>query len=239
MVRCGLACLAIVGLADAQTHWDPDAKAAVTPQLIQSAFQRAANPALSKAAGNIDHAGCLLRVWYDAMGTILVEQIVKSSGVPEIDHACLAAAIGQPLTVPTPLDPDSGGWTHLPIMWKFGKQSTEEHAEPMEADSGIPGLREGGAMHVGATYYPEAALASRAHGICKVHVAVSAAGDVDALDITQSTGSVELDQACLDAIYAAPFTPGSREGKFVSGTTDVVLDWRLPVGVTQRDQPAP
>jgi len=31
-------------------------------------------------------------------------------------------------------------------------------------------------MHVGATYYPEAAVASRAHGICKVHVAVSEAG---------------------------------------------------------------
>ena len=79
-------------------------------------------------------------------------------------------------------------------------------------------------MHVAPPYYPEAALAARAHGICKVHVAVSDAGDVDALAITQSTGSQELDQACLDAIYDAPFILRRREGKSVSGTTDVVLD---------------
>ena len=75
-------------------------------------------------------------------------------------------------------------------------------------------------------------LAARAYGICKLHVTVSEAGDVDALEITQSTGSVDLDQACLDAIYDAPFIPARREGKFVSGSTDVVLDWRLPEVVT-------
>jgi hypothetical protein len=32
----------------------------------------------------------------------------------------------------------------------------------------------------------------------------------------------------MDAIYDAPFIPGRREGKSVSGTPDVVLDWRLP-----------
>src|SRR5260221_4580317 len=105
-------------------------------------------------------------------------------------------------------------------------------APPMEADPAIPALRDSNAMHVAPPYYPEGALAARAHGICKLHVTVSGAGDVDALDITQSTGSVELDQACLDTIYDAPFIPGRREGKFVSGTTDVVLNWRLPVAAT-------
>jgi len=225
-VRCGFALLAIVSLAHAQPTWDPDAKPALTPQLIQSALQRGLNPALSKAAGKVPHASCLLRVWYNAKGTILVEQIIKSSGYPEIDQACLATAIGQPLTVPVPLDPDNGGWTHLPIVWNFGK--ADNKAQPMEADPSIPALRQGDAMHVAAPYYPDAALAARAHGICKLHVAVSAAGDVDALDITQSTGSVDLDQACSDAIYDAPFIPARREGKLVSGTTDIVLDWRLP-----------
>lgn len=64
----------------------------------------------------VGHAGCLLGVWYNAKGTILVEQIIKRSGYPEIDHACLAAAIGQPLTVPVTLDPGNGGWTQLPIV---------------------------------------------------------------------------------------------------------------------------
>jgi TonB family protein len=237
-VRCGFALLAIVSSAHAQPIWDPDAKPALTPQLIQSALQRGLNPALSKAAGKVDHASCLLQVWYNAKGTILVEQIIKSSGHPEIDQACLATAIGQPLTVPMPLDPDNGGWTQLPIVWNFGKRMADNKAQPMEADPAIPALRQGDAMHVVPPYYPEAAIGARAHGICKLHVTVSEAGDVDALDITQSTGSVDLDQACLDAIYDAPFIPGRREGKFVSDTTDIVLDWRLPEVVTPQNQAA-
>jgi TonB family protein len=224
---CGLALVAIASLAHAQSTWDPDAKPAATPQLIQSALQRGMNPALSKAAGKVDYASCLLGVWYNAKGIILVEQIIKSSGHPEIDQACLATAIGQPLTVPVPLDPGNGGWTRLPIVWNFGKRTTDNRAQPMEADPAIPILRQGDAMHMTAPYYPEAAVAARAHGICKLHVTVSEAGDVDALEITQSTGSVDLDQACLDAIYGAPFLPARREGKFVSASTDVVLDWRL------------
>jgi len=234
--RCGFAFLGIVSLAHAQSTWDPDAKPALTPRLIQSAFQRGLSPALSKAAGKVDHASCLLGVWYNAKGTILAEQIIKSSGHPEIDQACLATAIGQPLTVPVLLDPGNGGWTQIPIVWNFGKRTGENKAQPMEADPAIPALRQGDAMHVAAPYYPEAAVAARAHGICKLHVTVSEAGDVDALEITQSTGSVDLDQACLDAIYDAPFMPGRREGKFVSGSTDVVLDWRLPEVLTPPNQ---
>ena len=232
--RCGILLIAIAGVAHAQSNWDPDAKPGLTPQLTQSAIQRGLNPALYKAAGGADHAGCLLRVWYNAKGTILAEQILKSSGHPEIDQACLATAIGQPLKASALLDPNDGGWTQLPIVWDFVKRKTIDKTPPMEADPAIPALRTGNAMHVAPPYYPETALLARAHGICKLHVTVSDAGDVDALDITQSTGSVELDQACLDAIYDAPFIPARREGKLVSGTTDVVLDWRLP----EADAPA-
>jgi TonB family protein len=237
-VRCGLALVGTASLAHAQATWDPDAKPAATPQLIQSAFQRALNPALAKAAGKVDHAGCLLGVWYNDKGTILVEQIIKSSGYPEIDQACLATAIGQPLTVPVPLDPGNGGWTQVPIVWNFGKRTADNKPQPMEADPAIPTLRQDAAMHVAAPYYPEAAVAAGAHGICKLHVTVSEAADVDALDITQSTGSVDLDQACLDAIYGAAFVPGRREGKFTSGVTDIVLAWRLPEVPAPSNQPA-
>src|SRR5450631_4491962 len=236
--RCGFALLAVVSVAHSQSSWDPDAKPALTPQVIQSALQRGLNPGLAKAAGKVDHAGCLLRIWYNANGTIVVEQILKSSGHPEIDQACLATAIGQPLKVPVSLDPDSGGWTQFPIIWDFVKRAAGDKTVPMEADPAIPALREGDAMHVSPPYYPEAALAARVHGICKLHVTVSEAGDVDELSIIQSTGSPELDQACLDATYDAPFVPARREGKSVSGTTDVVLDWRLPEAVTPTNQPA-
>jgi TonB family protein len=237
IARCGIPLIAICCFAHAQPAWDPDAKPALTPQLMQSALQRGLNPALYKAAGGADRASCLLRVWYNDKGTILVEQILKSSGHPEIDQACLATAIGQPLKAPAPLDPNNGGWTQLPIVWDFVTGKAIGKAPPMEADPAVPALREGNAMHVAPPYYPEAAVAARAHGICKVHVTVSDAGDVDALDITQSTGSVELDQACLDAIYDAPFIPGRQGGKLVGGTADVVLDWRLPEAAAPPKQP--
>ena len=74
----------------------------------------------------------------------------------------------------------------------------------------------------------EAALAARAHGIYELHIAVSDFGNVDSIDIVRSTGSAELDQACRDAIYDAPFVPGRQEGTNARGSTDLVLDWRLP-----------
>ena len=169
LARCGIPLIAIGSLAHAQSAWDPDAKPALTPQLTQSALQRGLNPPLYKAAGGADHAGCLLRVWYNARGTILVEQILKSSGHPEIDQACLATAIGQPLKAPALLDPNDGGWTQFPIVWDFVTRKAIDKAPPMEADPAIPALREGNAMHVAPPYYPEAALAARAHGICKLH----------------------------------------------------------------------
>src|SRR5260370_11623453 len=159
LARCGFALLGIVSLAHAKSTWDGDAKPALTPQLIQSAFQRGLNAALSKAAGKVDHASCLLGVWYNAKGTILVELIIKSSGQPEIDQACLATAIGQPLTVPVPLDPGNGGWTQLPIVWNFGKRTADNKAQPMEADPAIPVLQQGDAMHITPPSYPAPAAA--------------------------------------------------------------------------------
>ncbi len=226
--RYGMTLLVIAGVAHAQSSRDLDAKPGITPQVIQSGLLRGLNPGLAKAAGKVDHAGCLLRVWYSDKGAILVEQIVRSSGHSEIDQACLATVIGQPLKVPDFLDPDIGGWIQIPIVWHFGKRGADDGAPSMEADQAIPALREGDAMHVTAAYYPEAALAAGAHGICKLHVTVSEAGDVDEVNIIQSTGSRELDQGCLDAIYDAPFVPARQEGRFVRGTTDIVLDWRLP-----------
>jgi TonB family protein len=76
--------------------------------------------------------------------------------------------------------------------------------------------------------YPAEALAQRAHGICKMHIAVTEKGAVSSIEITQSTGSAALDEACKEAIYGSPIMPATNEGQPVSGTTDVAIDWRLP-----------
>jgi TonB family protein len=77
-------------------------------------------------------------------------------------------------------------------------------------------------------FYPADALAQHAHGICEMHITVSATGAVSSIEITQSTGSGSLDEACKEAIYKSAFVPATDGKEPVSGTTDVAILWRLP-----------
>ena len=61
-----------------------------------------------------------------------------------------------------------------------------------------------------------------------MQILVSAAGDIDQIQLTKSTGWEDLDTACLDAMYAAEFIPAQRDGQTVAAATTVYLAWRLP-----------
>jgi TonB family protein len=233
------AVLVMVGvgaLADAQPASTPIDHAELTPQLTQRIWLKAFDLGQRKAAGRADRAACLVSLWYNREGTIQAAQLIRTSGFPAIDQACLAAVIGQQLKPPVLLEPERGGWTSLPINWVFTHKADVDAPLRLEPDPAIPALRTGEPMDVGAPYYPPAALAQRAHGICKMHVTVSSAGDIDSIEITQSTGSRELDQACVDALYDAPFVPARLDGRPVVGTTDVALDWRPPVPFTESEK---
>ena len=125
-------------------------------------------------------------------------QLVKASGLPIVDQAWL-------------FDPNEMGIPQPRI----------------EIDASIPQLPPGGAMHP-LPNCPADALAQHARGICKMRIAVSAAGAVSSIEITQSTGSGSLDQACKDAVSQSAFVPATTAGQPVRGTTDVAIDWRLP-----------
>lgn len=123
---------------------------------------------------------------------------------------------------------DTGGQTHVPIHWVFGYKP--EDAPPQAKiilDPSIPQLPAGGAIHP-LPNYPADALAQHAHGICKMHIAVSAVGAVSSIEITQSTGSASLDSACKQAVTESSFVPATIGGQPASGTTDVAIVWRLP-----------
>jgi TonB family protein len=158
-------------------------------------------------------------------GTIQAAQLAKASGFPLIDQACLQAALGRRFEgLP---EGHSGGWTFFSIHWVFQLKAGDvpEHVK-MKLDPSIPQLPAGGAMHP-LPAYPADALAQNAHGICKMHIAVSAAGEVSSIDITQSTGSGSLDEACKEAVYKSAFVPAKNGDEPVSGTTDVAILWRL------------
>lgn len=220
---------AIGGLAQAQATFTPDGHPMLSPQLTQAVRLKGLDPTLRKSAGDAKDATCLVSVWYNAEGSILAAQLLTTTGFPAVDQACLGTVMGQPLKVPELLDPDEGGWTSFPIHWRFVGPTDESKPPRADADTSIPALLASGPVHVTAPYYPDAALISRAHGICKLHVTISADGIVDSIEVSQSTGSVALDRACIDAIYAAPFAPARKDGKPAIGITDIALVWRLPV----------
>src|ERR1700749_1183042 len=50
---------------------------------------------MQKAAGSASDTTCLVSAWYGSDRTIQAVQLVKASGFPLVDQACLQAAIGQ------------------------------------------------------------------------------------------------------------------------------------------------
>jgi TonB family protein len=198
----------------------------LSAQALQAIYLKGQILYLQKAAGSAKDATCLLSLWYSGDGSIQAVQLAKASGFPLIDQACLQAVIGQ--KVEGMLPGETGGQTHTPIHWIFNyKEGDVPQPAQIKLDPSIPQLPAGGAMNP-LPKYPADALAQRDHGICKMHITVSPAGVVSSIEITQSTGSASLDNACKQAVTESSFVPATIEGQPASGTTDVAIVWRLP-----------
>jgi TonB family protein len=175
---------------------------------------------------------CLVAIWVRASGAVQAAQVVSSSGAPRLDEACARAVINQQLMPATIAGVAIDKWVVLPIKWdlKFPAKKLPPAKQPNEAP--IPRLADEQELHVDPPYYPASAVQERQEGICTMHVIVSAAGDVEHLALTRSTGVNSLDTACQDALYAAQFIPAKRDGQTIEAATDVWLAWRLPRAVT-------
>jgi TonB family protein len=195
-------------------------------QTLQAIYLKGQLVFAQKAAGSAKEATCLLSLWYAGDGSIQAVQLVRASGFPLVDQACLQAVIGRRFEgLP---DGDSGGRSYFTAYWVFHSEQGDVRRQPeVKADPSIPQLPAGGAMHP-LPNYPADALAQHAHGICKLHIAVSAVGAVSSIEITQSTGSASLDSACKQAVTESSFVPATIGGQPASGTTDVAIVWRLP-----------
>lgn len=216
------------GLTRAEPTVNPNGKVELTPELSRKIGMRALDWALRKDANNVPYVSCLLSIWFAGDGTIQGAERIANSGYPRIDDECLSVVIGEKLKVPTSTKPELGGWTRLPITWVFNRLTIGDDRPPVEPDPAIPQLRARGPLHVLPADYPAAALAQHAQGRCLLHVAVTARGEVDSVEVTQSTGSPDLDGACVSAIRTSGFVPAMHDGQPVAGQTDVLLDWRLP-----------
>jgi TonB family protein len=202
----------------------------LSSQAMQALFLNAVRLGVPKAARAAKVTSCLMSGWYTDEGTVQVVQLVKASGLPMVDQACMQGMIGQRLEGILP--GATGGRTYYAIRWVFDRKAEEEDDRQRthtKLDPSIPQLPENNAIHP-LPSYPADALAQHAHGICKMHIAVSATGAVSSIDITQSTGSGSLDEACKEAINKSAFVPATDGEKPVGGTTEVAILWRLPRG---------
>jgi TonB family protein len=201
-------------------------KVHLSAQALQAIYLNGFRLGAQKAARSAKVTTCMLSGWYNDEGTVQVAQLVKASGLPMVDQACLQGVIGQ--TLEGTLPGATGGRTYFRFHWVFDRKEEDVRQRPQtQLDPSIPQLPAAGAIRP-LPGYPAEALAQHAHGICKMHITVSAAGAVSSIEITQSTGSGSLDEACKEAIYKSAFVPATDGEGPVSGTTDVAILWRLP-----------
>jgi TonB family protein len=76
--------------------------------------------------------------------------------------------------------------------------------------------------------YPPESKRRGEEGSCLVKLTVGIDGSVVREEISVSSGSARLDQACLDAYRSARFIPASENGTPVVDTVEMPINWRLP-----------
>jgi len=198
----------------------------LSTQALQAIYLSGFRLGAQKAARVAKATSCILSIWYNDDGTVQVAQLVKTSGLPMVDQACLQGVIGQRLEGVLP--GETGGRTYFRFYWVFDRTEEDVRQRPqIQLDPSIPQLPADGAIHP-LPGYPADALTQHAHGICKLHITASATGAVSSIEITQSTGSESLDDACKEAINKSAFVSATDGEKPVNGTTDVAILWRLP-----------
>jgi TonB family protein len=176
-------------------------------------------------------------MWVRFTGQIQAAQIIKSSGASHLDEACIKGVLNQSLKPGSRDGIFVDAWVTMPIVWKL-RDSKGHSVPPAVHDSTvrpIPMLARDQALNLDAPFDPRSATDQRLEAICGVHAQISADGVVESLRIERSSGSAALDQASMDALYAANFTPPQEDGKPVAAESDIWLVWgppRPPPGVS-------
>lgn len=177
-----------------------------------------------------DESKCLVLVWVRFTGQVQAAQIVKSSGSPRLDEACVKAVLNQSMKPGSRDGILVDAWVTLPIVWKL--KDSKGHSIPLAVHDStvrpIPMLAGDQALNLDPPYDPRSPADQRFEAICGLHARISADGVVESLRIKHSCGSVALDQASMDALYAANFTAALEDGKPVTADSDTWLAWGPP-----------
>lgn len=78
-----------------------------------------------------------------------------------------------------------------------------------------------------ASAYPADSLRRHEEGLCIVKITVTAEGNIEDPTITYSTGFPSLDDACLRGVRGNHMRPAVRDGKPISLTVELPINWRI------------
>jgi TonB family protein len=104
---------------------------------------------------------------------------------------------------------------------------------PQQSDTTEPPVTKDGQaiqshpIHLGEQYYPPESRRLGEQGKCLVKITVTAQGEIRDVTLTKSTGYPRLDQACVDGFKGAHMRPAIRDGKPVTLTKEIPVNWTL------------
>jgi TonB family protein len=171
---------------------------------------------------NHEQGKCTLAFFIEPNGSVPALQLLKSSGYPRLDIACIESVIDVPMLPATVNGTPFSSWSDFYVAWVI------DHPQPYQPPperSAFPRVANDYEFQAGEKYYPEAARAKRERGYCVVHTTVSSTGTALKPAIIRSTGSAILDKACLAAVTDARFTPELQNGQPVPDSTDIAIYW--------------
>jgi TonB family protein len=134
----------------------------------------------------------------EADGSVPALQLLKSSGYPRLDTACIESVIDVPMLPATINGTPIAGWSDFNLAWIIDPALPYQ---PPPEKSAFPRVADDYEFQVGEKFYPEAARAKHQKGYRVVHTTVGSSGTALNAAITRSTGSAILDKACVAAVY--------------------------------------
>jgi TonB family protein len=223
----------VAAASDAQTPANPvsedSANAAKTPVHIDPkhplTFRYQFYPPKAISAG--EEGTCFVALFVGTDGQIDAVHLLKSSGYPRLDAACVASVVDERMLPATINGRAVVGWFATHISWVLNPGKVLH--DRTSSGTPIPRLPEFFELQVGPKFYPATALQRKEHGICLVHLLVNTKGAVSETQLSKSTGFPDLDRACVDAVILAEFTPALAANQTaIDAWTDIAIYWRLP-----------
>lgn len=167
---------------------------------------------------------CLVRFQVDPDGGIRVAQVVRSTGFPMLDLACVQNILHQTLLPAT----DHGVRITEWVTWPISMNARTPPATELKDTSAVPQIQQFFALKTNLAEYPAIAREVRQYKDCRIRLWVTPDATVEKLEVTQSSGIEPLDQACLAAVQAAPFTGGRQDDAAIGAWTEITMRWKLP-----------